>query len=240
MHLFYFSVRSRNINFHGIGDRHARDHGEKLRGEHLNRSSHPPSFVYIPTDALSFCQFPSKFFIYLSLTASLAWFSGPERSLFIRTWFEFNSTFVYGCNFFLSISQLSFFDPQNFCSFGNFLFTIKKYHLNDVWMSWNLVRLHEILKQMLKISAFYLDKQKKNIPKKILTDHVHTMDSSFFSQQMAPWRPNFPNPRLWVFAPKAVIFLRKSFGQIALSFETNALCTCFLLYVYSIDFQEKH
>ena len=71
MHLFYFSVRSRNINFHGIGDRHACDHGEKLCGEHLNCSSHPPSFVYIPTDALSFCQFPSKFFIYLFLTASL-------------------------------------------------------------------------------------------------------------------------------------------------------------------------
>ena len=90
MHLFYFSVRSRNINFHGIGDRHARDHGEKLRGEHLNRSSHPPSFVYIPTDALSFCQFPSKFFIYLSLTASFwldsavlkeACSSGPDLNL---------------------------------------------------------------------------------------------------------------------------------------------------------------
>ena len=90
MHLFYFSVRSRNINFHGIGDRHARDHGEKLRGEHLNRSSHPPSFVYIPTDALSFCQFPSKFFLNIyfwprawldSTVLKEACSSGPELNL---------------------------------------------------------------------------------------------------------------------------------------------------------------
>ena len=56
----FFSVRSRNINFHGIGDRHARNDGEKLRGKHLNRSSHPTSFVYIPTNALSIRQFASK------------------------------------------------------------------------------------------------------------------------------------------------------------------------------------
>ena len=28
-----------------------------------------------------------------------------------------------------------------------------------------------------------------------------TMNSSFFSQQMAPWRPNFPHQRLWSWHP---------------------------------------
>ena len=40
-----------------------------------------------------------------------------------------------------------------------------------------------LIKEMLKISAFYLDKQKSFIPKKILSVPC-TMDSSFFSQQM--------------------------------------------------------
>ena len=38
---------------------------------------------------------------------------------------------------------------------------------------------------MLKIPDFYLDKQKSFIPKKILSVPC-TMNSSFFSQQMAP------------------------------------------------------
>ena len=46
---------------------------------------------------------------------------------------------------------------------------------------------------MLKISAFYLEKQKSFILKKLKC----TMDSSYFSQKMATWRPNFPHPRLW-------------------------------------------
>ena len=49
---------------------------------------------------------------------------------------------------------------------------------------------------MLKISDFYFDKQKSFIPKKILSVPC-TMDSTFFSQQMAPWCPNFPHQRLW-------------------------------------------
>ena len=49
---------------------------------------------------------------------------------------------------------------------------------------------------MLKISAFYLDKQTSFTPKKIWCVPC-TVDSSYFSQKMATWRPNFPHPRLW-------------------------------------------
>ena len=126
MHLFYFSVRSRNINFHGIGDRHARDHGEKLRGEHLNRSSHPPSFVYIPTDALSFCQFPSKF-----LTAILH--RGLRNDFFFHYvhllsifYLDFYFPFLFGLLFpfsiwtFLSLLYLDFYFPFLFGLFYPF------------------------------------------------------------------------------------------------------------------------
>ena len=49
---------------------------------------------------------------------------------------------------------------------------------------------------MLKISDFYRDKQIFFIHKKILSVPCN-MDSSFFSQQMAPWPPNIPHHRLW-------------------------------------------
>ena len=48
---------------------------------------------------------------------------------------------------------------------------------------------------MLKTLAFYLYKQKSFIPKKNWSVPC-TMDSSYFSQKMATWRPNFPHPRL--------------------------------------------
>ena len=52
---------------------------------------------------------------------------------------------------------------------------------------WNLVRFHAFINQRdAKISDFYLDKQKSFIPKKILSLPC-AMDSTFFSQQMAPW-----------------------------------------------------
>ena len=71
------------------------------------------------------------------------------------------------------------------------------YLLSDrVEILWKLWKF--FFKQKLKILAFYLDKQTSFIPKKyIKCTRPCTMDSSFFSQQMAPWRPNFPNPRLW-------------------------------------------
>ena len=47
------------------------------------------------------------------------------------------------------------------------------------------------------MSDFYLDKLTILFHKKILSVPC-TMDSSFFSQQMAPWHPNFPHQRLWL------------------------------------------
>ena len=46
---------------------------------------------------------------------------------------------------------------------------------------------------MLNFSDFYLDKQKMFFSSKNIKC---IMNSSFFSQQMAPWRPNFPHQRL--------------------------------------------
>ena len=47
-----------------------------------------------------------------------------------------------------------------------------------------------------QISTLTLEKHKSFIPKKILSVPC-TMDSSFFSQKMATWRPNSPHQRLW-------------------------------------------
>ena len=66
-----------------------------------------------------------------------------------------------------------------------------------------------LIKQMLKISVFYIDKQKSFIPKKIWSvPSLH--DSSFFNRRMAPWRPNFPNPRPWL-QPQVKEILRPTF-----------------------------
>ena len=52
---------------------------------------------------------------------------------------------------------------QNFSSFRQLLFS---FFLLAVGMSWNFARFHKFkIKQMLKISAVYLDKQKSFIPK---------------------------------------------------------------------------
>ena len=45
-------------------------------------------------------------------------------------------------------------------------------------------------KQMLKVSAFYLEKQKSFIPKTIWSK-PYGQNSSFLDQQMAPWWRNF-------------------------------------------------
>ena len=57
---------------------------------------------------------------------------------------------------------------------------------------------------MLKISAFYLDKQKNFIPEKTL-GVPSLQDIFFFNQQMAPWHPNFPNPWLWPASPNLMV-----------------------------------
>ena len=50
---------------------------------------------------------------------------------------------------------------------------------------------------MLIISVSILTNKRVLVLNKILSV-PSTMDSSFFSQQMAPWRPNFPHQRLWL------------------------------------------
>ena len=61
-------------------------------------------------------------------------------------------------------------------------------------MSWNFVRRHKRLNQTYAID-FSFDKQKSFNPKKIWS-LLSLQDSAFATQQMAPWYPNFPNPRL--------------------------------------------
>ena len=53
---------------------------------------------------------------------------------------------------------------QNFNSFSLFRQFLFSFFLLVVWLSWNFVRFNEI--QMLKVSAFYLEKQNSFIPKK--------------------------------------------------------------------------
>ena len=59
---------------------------------------------------------------------------------------------------------------------------------------WGFTKLW--IKEMLKISDFYLDKKKVLFLKNI-SSIACTMDRFFFSQQMSPWRSNFHNLRLW-------------------------------------------
>ena len=51
---------------------------------------------------------------------------------------------------------------QNFNSISSFRQLLFSFFLSVVWLSWNFVRFHNFFfKQMLKVSAFYLEKQKK-------------------------------------------------------------------------------
>ena len=71
---------------------------------------------------------------------------------------------------------------HNFSLFGQLLFPLENVIWMFVWMSWNFEDFTKFyFKQLLKILAFYLDKQKSFIPKKNMKC---TMDSSFFSQKM--------------------------------------------------------
>ena len=68
-------------------------------------------------------------------------------------------------------------------------FLVKKYSSISANITW-------ISRQILHFTAFYLGKQKSFNPKKIWSV-PNLQDSSLWNQQMAPWRPNFPKPRLW-------------------------------------------
>ena len=63
-------------------------------------------------------------------------------------------------------------------------------------MSWNFVRFHEIINQRDANNFWFLCWETKKFHSKPLSV-PYTMDSSFFSQQMAPWCSNFPHQRLW-------------------------------------------
>ena len=65
------------------------------------------------------------------------------------------------------------------------------------WMSWTFERFHKIINQRFwNFQISILTNKKILFLKKILSAPC-TMDSSFFSPLMAPWRPNFPHQRLW-------------------------------------------
>ena len=65
--------------------------------------------------------------------------------------------------------------------------SIRFVHCNQIWLECYDSRWW---------SGFYDQNKKSFIPKKIWSVPC-TIDSSYFSQKMATWRPNFPHPRLW-------------------------------------------
>ena len=93
----------------------------------------------------------------------------------IESW-NFQHLFDLGFHKTLQISSHSYEHLDNILLWG----------IQVVRMSWNFVGFHE-KKKSKRCLKFQIS---------ILTNKKNTMDSSFFSQQMAPWRPNFPNARL--------------------------------------------
>jgi hypothetical protein len=65
-------------------------------------------------------------------------------------------------------------------------------------MSWNFVRFHEITNQSCWKFQISILTNKKVLFLKKISSVPCTMDSSFFRQKMATWRPNFPHQRLWL------------------------------------------
>ena len=54
-----FSVRTWHPDLHWSRDRHARHHGDQLRGRHCHSSPHPTGSVHVPTNALPIRQLTS-------------------------------------------------------------------------------------------------------------------------------------------------------------------------------------
>ena len=63
--LLIFSVWPWHLDLHRAGDRHARHHGEPLRGGHCHRPPHPPGPLHLPPNALPVCQLSGKIFLLL-------------------------------------------------------------------------------------------------------------------------------------------------------------------------------
>ena len=105
-------------------------------------------------------------------SVELSWPTYLDQRLRPKLYFFRNKTFLFfkieSWNF-QHVFEKEFCETsQNFNSFSSFRRFLFSVFLFVVWLSWNFVRFHEILlKQMLKISVFYLEKQKSFIPKKI-------------------------------------------------------------------------
>ena len=64
-----FLLRSfwpRHPDIHRPRDRHARYHGEQLRGQHPHRPSHLAGLVHLPPDALLVRELPGNFISWIS------------------------------------------------------------------------------------------------------------------------------------------------------------------------------
>ena len=93
---------------------------------------------------------------------------------------------------------------ENLQNLSSFTQTFRQ-HFSIATMSWNFVRFHEIINQRYAENFRFLTFDSKQNGYTFATVYRSncltvfsirsTMDSSFFSQQMAPWRPNFSNPR---------------------------------------------
>ena len=70
--------------------------------------------------------------------------------------------------------------------------------------SWNFVRFNEIINQRDAKNVRFLSWQTKKFYSWKILSVPCTMDSSFFSLQMAPWCLNFPHQRLW-FSPHVTV-----------------------------------
>ena len=80
-----------------------------------------------------------------------------------------------------------------------------------IWMSWNFFRFHKITNQRDAENFKFLCWQTKKFHSLKIWSVPGTMNSSFFSQQMAPWRPNFPHQRLWSLPQGSCLEVHKYF-----------------------------
>ena len=111
-----------------------------------------------------------------------------------------NKTFLFVKTESWNIQQLFDFLKTHKISanLDNSLLPIQKIHLMFVWMNWKFAKFHEIQNQRdaenfsflcWQIKKYYIFLKKNwSLP--------CTMNSSYFSQKMATWCPNFPHPRL--------------------------------------------
>ena len=82
---------------------------------------------------------------------------------------------------------------QNFSSFRK---TFRRHFSTGNKSCFNDLKFCEVSWNNKSKRCWKFQTNKSFIPKKILSVPC-TMNSSFFSQQMALWRPNFPHQRLW-------------------------------------------